>query len=95
MLSWRITAEISWPKQLCKKEQMRIHPPFDLKPKTDLRGTLGKNLLVKDRLVRFVYKFVKSVTKTSSKVQESKIYDKATHNLIYRNRWQEVIDKKL
>lgn len=74
---------------------MKIHPPFDLKPKTDLRGTLGKNLLVKDGLVRFVYKSAKSVTKTSSKVQEPKTYNKATHNLIYRNRWQEVIDKEL
>lgn len=74
---------------------MRIHPPFDLKPKTDLCGTLSKNLLIKDGLVRLAYKFAKSVTKTSSKVQEPKTYDKATHNLIYGNRWQEAIDKAL
>lgn len=75
-------------------KQIRINLFYDLKLKTDLGGTLGKNLL-RNRLVRLARKFAKSVTETSSKVQKPKTYDKAINDPIYRNRWYEAIDKKL
>lgn len=64
------------------------------KLRTDLGGILGKNLL-SERLVKPMHEFAKSVTETSSKMQESKTYNKAINNPIHRNRWQEVIDKEL
>ena len=73
---------------------MKIHPLCNLKTRTDLGRTLGKNLLG-DKLVRPVYKFVKLVTETSSKVQEPKTYDEAINDLIHENRWQEAIDEEL
>lgn len=57
-----------------------------IKPRTDL-GT--------DSGVRLVCKLVKSTTKTSSNVHESKTYDKAIDNPIYTNRWCEAIKKEL
>lgn len=73
---------------------MKIYPPRDPKPKTDLGRASGKNLLG-DGLIRPAYEFAKSVTKTSSKVREPKIYDEAINNLIYGNKWHEAIDKEL
>lgn len=46
-------------------------------------------------MVRPVYKFVKLVIKTSSKIRKPIIYNKAINNLIYRNRWCKTIDKEL
>ena len=72
---------------------MRIQPPHNPKPRTDLGETLGKNPT--DGLVKLVQELTKSVTETSSKVREPKIYDEAINNPVYRNRWRETIDKEL
>lgn len=61
--------------------------------RTDLDRILSKNSLA-DELIKCVYKFVKSIIKTSSKVQELKSYNEAINNLVHENRWQEVIDEK-
>ena len=68
---------------------MRTEGPHDRlviqRPKTDLDGTTGENS--SDRLVRSVHlKFAKSVTETSSKMRESKTYNEANINPVYRNR---------
>ena len=42
-----------------------------------------------------MYKFVNSVTETSSKVQELKTYNEVINNPIHGNRWWEVIDEEL
>lgn len=72
---------------------MKIQP-LDPKPKTNLGRTLGENLL-KKQLIRSMYEFAKLVTKTSSKIQEPKTYNKAINDLIYGNWWQETINKEL
>lgn len=74
---------------------MRIYPLLDPKPRKDLGRTLDKNLLVKDRFVKPMYEFAKSVTKTNSQIKEPKTYNKAMSNFIYGNRWHEAIDKEL
>ena len=53
--------------------------------RTDLDRILGKNLLA-DRLIKPVWKFAKSVTKTNSKVLELKTYDKAIKYPVYKNK---------
>ena len=58
----------------------------DPKSRTDLDGTIGENPL-EEQLVRPMYGFPKSVTKTSSKIQEPKTYNKAINDPLYRNRW--------
>lgn len=63
---------------------MRIQS-LNLKPRIDLGGILGKNLLRK-QLVKPIYKFAKSVTKTSSKVWEPKTYNEAINDFIHNNR---------
>lgn len=73
---------------------MKIDLPHNLKPKINLSGTSGKNLL-KNGLVKPLYRFVKSVTKTYSEMQKLKIYNKTINNIIYRNRWRETIDEGL
>lgn len=75
---------------------MRIYLPYNpkLKLRTDLGETIGKNPLGK-RLVRPTYKFAKSVTETSNKVQDSKTYNETINDPIHGNRWQEVIDEEL
>ncbi len=50
-------------------KRMKIQPPHDPKPRTDLGGTSGKNPL-RDGLIRPAHEFAKSVTETSSKVRE-------------------------
>ena len=47
---------------------MKIDPPHDLKPRTNLGETTNENSL-RDGLIKLVYKFAKSVAQTSSKVQ--------------------------
>lgn len=64
---------------------MKIDLFYDPKPKTDLGGTLDKNRLG-DGLVRPVREFAKSVTETSSKVQEPKTYDETINDPIHGNR---------
>lgn len=61
--------------------------------KTHLSQTLGKKLFAKE-LVRSLYKFVKLVTKTGSKVQKPKTYNESINNLSYVNKQQDVIDEK-
>lgn len=56
-------------------KRIRTQPPFDPKLRTDLRKRKGKNPLVIDGLIRLAYKVSKSVTETSSKGQEPKIYN--------------------
>lgn len=63
---------------------MRIQPPHNPKPMTDLGRTLSKNLVY--GLVRSAQKLAKSMTETNSKVQERKTYDETINNFIYRNR---------
>ena len=70
---------------IMQTKRMRIRPPCDPKPRTDLDETSGKNLLG-DGLVRSAYEFAKSVTETSSKVQEPKTYDEVINDLIHKNR---------
>lgn len=72
---------------------MRIQP-LDPKQKIDLGRILGKNLL-RERLKRSMYEFVKSVIEASSNVKESKTYDKTINDPIYDNRWQKAINEKL
>ena len=72
---------------------MRIHPPYNPKSRTDLGGTSGKNLA--DGLVRPAQKLAKSVTETSSKVQEPKTYDEAINDPVHWNRRREAIDEEL
>lgn len=74
---------------------MRIYSLLNLEPKIDLGKTLGKNLLIKVRLVRLICKFAKSVIETSSKIQESKTYNKAISDFIHGNKWWEIVDKEL
>lgn len=64
------------------------------KAKINQSGILNKNFLAK-KLVKLVQKFVKLVIKTSNKVQKLKKYKKVINNLIYKNKWQNIIDKKL
>ena len=78
---------------IMQTERMRIHPPCDPKPRTDLGGISGKKPLG-DGLVRPVYKFAKLVTKTSSQVHEPKTYDEAINDPIHGNRWREAVDKE-
>lgn len=63
---------------------MRIHLSHDLKPRTNLDGTTGKNFA--NGLVKPVQELAKSVTETSSKMQEPKTYDEAINNTIHRNK---------
>ena len=72
---------------------MRIHPHHDLKPKTDLGGTLGKNPA--DELVRPAQELAKLVSETSIKVREPKTYDEVINNPIHGNRWRKVINEEL
>ncbi len=48
-------------------KRMKIQPPHDPNPRTDLGGTSNKNFL-RDGLIRLAHKFAKSVTETNSKV---------------------------
>ena len=79
---------------IMQTKQMRIYPPCNPKPRTNLGGISGKNSLG-DGLVRLVYKFAKSVTETSSKVPEPKTYDEAINDPIHGNRWHEAADEEL
>lgn len=72
---------------------MRIYLPFYLKPKTDLNRTSGKNPI--NGLIRPAQELAKLVTKTSTKKQEPKTYDKVINNPIYDNRWKKTVDKEL
>lgn len=65
---------------------MRIETPYILEQKLDLDKILGKNCL-RNELIRPTYKFARLVLKTSSKVQEPKIYDEIISNHIYDNKW--------
>lgn len=73
---------------------MRIYLFLNLKSKTNLGGTLDENPLGEE-LVKPVYKFAKSVTKTSIKVSKPTTYDEAINNLIHKYKCHKVIDKKL
>lgn len=45
--------------------------------------------------VKSIHKFAKFLIKTSSKIYELKTYNKIIDNLIYKNKWRKVINKKL
>lgn len=64
---------------------MSIYLFLNPKSGTDLDKILSKNLL-KDRLVKSTYKFVKSVAKTNNKIRESKTSNEIINNPIYSNR---------
>lgn len=75
---------------------MRIKGPHNQlvqKPRTDVGGTSGEN--PSEGLVRPARECAKSVTETSSKVREPKIYDEAIHDSVHGNRWREAIDEEL
>ena len=78
---------------IVQTKQMRIYPLHNLKPRTNLGGILGKNPV--DELVRLMREIAKLVIKTSSKVREPKIYDKAISDTIYGNKWREAINEEL
>lgn len=42
-----------------------------------------------------MHEFVNSFTDMSSKMQKCKTYDEVISNPIYKNKWREVINKKL
>lgn len=65
---------------------METHFPLNPKPKIDLSKTLGKNLLIRDRLISPAYKVLRSITETNSKIQQPQIYDEAINNAIYGKR---------
>lgn len=67
---------------------MKIYFLCNSKLKTHLNKISGKNSL-KNKLIRLIYKFAKSVTKINNKVYEPKTYNKVINDPI------EVIDKKL
>lgn len=60
---------------------MRIHLLPNPKPRIDLGRTFVKNLV--DVLVKPAQELVKSVTETSSKLQEFKTYDQEINYSIY------------
>ena len=62
---------------------MRIHPLHNLKPKTDLSRTSGNNPT--DGFIKPMQELTKSVTSTSSKVQELKTYEKAINDPVHGN----------
>ena len=64
------------------------------KPRTDQGRTSGENPPA-ERLVKLAQEFAKSVSKTSSKVQEPKTYDEAINDPIHGYRWREAIDEEL
>ncbi len=59
---------------------------FNLNSKIDLDKVPNKNFLVKDKLIKPVYKVAKSIIKTNSKVQETKTNNKKINNFIYENK---------
>ena len=63
------------------------------RPRTDRGGTSGKN--PPEGLIRPAHKFAKSVTETSSKVHEPKIYDEDVNNPVHGNKWRKAINKEL
>lgn len=65
--------------------QMKIYISCKPKPKMNLDKISGKNLL-RNRLIRSVYKFAKSVTETSSKSRKPKTYNEVINIFIYRNK---------
>lgn len=73
---------------------MRIQPFYDPNLKIDLGRTSDKNPL-RIELIRPTHKFTKSVTETSSKVQEFKTYNEGINDPIHENIWCKVIDKEL
>lgn len=75
-------------------KQIKICFPCNQEPKIYLNRILSNNCLG-DGLIRPVYKFAKLVTKTKSKMQKPKTYDKAMNDPINENKWHEVIDKEL
>ena len=79
---------------IMQTKRMRIHLLYDPKPRIDLGETISKSLL-RDRLIRFLYKFAKSVIETSNKVREPKTYNKIINHPIHANRWRKAMDKKL
>ena len=77
-------------------KRMRTNLLLDLKLRSNLGRTSGKNPLVGDWWISLTYyKVTKSVAKTSSKVQKPQIYDEAINNVVYGNKWWEIIDNKL
>lgn len=63
---------------------MRIYL-HDSKLRTNLDEIFDKNPL-EEELVRPIYKFAKSFTKISSKVQTPKTYNEAINNFLHSNR---------
>ena len=63
---------------------MKIQSLLYPKPRTNLVGIKNKNSPVRERLVRPIYRVAKSVTKTSSKVQEPKTFNKVINDFILR-----------
>lgn len=73
--------------QIIITKGIKTNPLLDLILKTDLDKILGKNLLMENKLISLAYyKVVKSVTETSSKIQELQTYDKTINNTVYGNR---------
>lgn len=73
---------------------IKIYSFHNLNLKTNLGSTSTKNPL-RDKLVKPAYKFVKSVAKTSSKVQEHKTFNKVINNFIYENKQCETVNEEL
>ena len=74
------------------QKRMKTDPFQDQNPMTDLGRILDENSL-REQLIKLIYKFAKSVTKTSTKVREPKTYNEAINDLIYSNRWRKAIDE--
>lgn len=77
-----------------RTKRIKIYSTYNSKPKTDLDEISNKNPL-REKLIRLIYKFVKLVTKISSKMRKPKTYNEIINNLIYGNRWCEIVDEEL
>lgn len=65
---------------------MIIHYLYDLKLRTYLNKALSKSCSIENRLIKPAYKFIKSISETNSKIQESQIYNELINDPIYRNK---------
>lgn len=78
--------------------QIRLNKSYNL---FEMRLVKSHNLIVpKSDLgigssVKPTHKLAKSLTKISSKIYKLKTYNEAIDNLIYKNKWYEIIDKEL
>ena len=62
------------------------------RPRIDRDGTIDNS---PSGLIKPTHKLAKLVIETNSKVYKPKTYNETVNDPIYRNKWTEIIDKKL